>query len=355
MKTIGCNLSIMNKIYDVIVIDSGVNDKEIDAIYIQKKNGKYTINDEVEDHLDHGTNVVKLINKNYKKKILMIKIIDNKDEIISENQLIYILNYIYKFLKCKIINISLGVSVVTSNRLYNICKKIRKRNIFINCAFNNDKSISYPAFFDCVFGVDCDFNLKKTDDYIFLKNNPFINILAYGSIQRVNKKEKIFESVWGTSFACANFTRILYDIIIKKQFNVYKELEINAKYLFKFKESTIIHTPFNLEYIKSKKVAIFPFSKENQNILRLVNDIPINIVDFYDFKESGRVNSNLNYIYKLNGKDYIVKNIEKLEIESFDTLLIGHINRYNSKIQENIYSIIKMCIKKTRKLFRMMI
>ncbi len=81
MKTIGCNLSIMNKIYDVIVIDSGVNDKEIDAIYIQKKNGKYTINDEVEDHLDHGTNVVKLINKNYKKKILMIKIIDNKIKI----------------------------------------------------------------------------------------------------------------------------------------------------------------------------------------------------------------------------------------------------------------------------------
>lgn len=351
MKTIKCNQDITNNEYDIIVIDSGVNDKSIDAICIKKHNNKYYFSSNTKDYLNHGSSIVNIINKDYPKKILMIKIIDNENDIILENQLIYVLNYIYNNYKCKILNISLGISTITSNRLYNICKKISDNNTYITCAYSNNKAISYPAFFDCVFGIDISYDLKKTNEYIYLKNNKYINILAYGNTQIINKKEKKYNVVRGTSYACANFTRILFSLINEKNVDINNLLEKNSKYILDFKQNDNKFSPIKLNEKGLKRVAVFPFSKENLNIIRLINNTKINIVDLYDFKHSGKVNLNLTHLFNILNvdKEYIIRNIENIDISSFDTIVIGHINIYNDILKKKIIDLIELCFRNNKK------
>ena len=77
---------------------------------------------------------------------------------------------------------------------------------------------------------------------------------------------------------------------------------------------------------KIKKAALFPFNKEMHSILRFEDKLDFEITDVYDTKYSLRVGKNTNKEVKSDSSGHIIKNIEKIDWDSFDTLILGHID-----------------------------
>ena len=76
---------------------------------------------------------------------------------------------------------------------------------------------------------------------------------------------------------------------------------------------------------KYDKAAIFPFNKEMHSLMRFRQLLHVNITDVYDVKYSARVNASINSLLNINsGQDFIIKNIEYIDWNSFDTLILGH-------------------------------
>ncbi len=106
------------KYYDIVIIDSGVDvnhsalktekSKPIEGFSISVLNGKLDINDNFNDVFGHGTAVYSIISTKAKDaSILNIKI----DSMNFENELplILCLEFIRENIRCKIINISMGI------------------------------------------------------------------------------------------------------------------------------------------------------------------------------------------------------------------------------------------------------
>lgn len=62
------------------------------------------------------------------------------------------------------------------------------------------------------------------------------------------------------------------------------------------------------------------------SILRFEDKLDFEITDVYDTKYSLRVGKNTNKEVKSDSSGHIIKNIEKIDWDSFDTLILGHID-----------------------------
>lgn len=353
MNNIKFKQNIINNDYDIVVVDSGVNLDNVNCLEIIKKNGKYIFSDNSHDSILHGTSIVNILNKEIPlNKILMIKIFDGKELKHDENLICYVLNFINEHISCKIINLSFGIPYITSNRLYKICNKLNKSGKIILSAFDNDNSISFPAFFRNVIGVYFDKSINNKNEFVYLENNPHINVFCCGNFQRIDNNGAR-SMIKGTSYACANFAVILYKLI--KNYN-YLSFDSLNRLLIENAKKKLIFPIFkakpnrNLFKEKINYAVIFPFNKENQNLLRFNSILPFSIVDIYDIPISGKVGMSVNDRYDIQGnKNYVIKNIKNLDFDTFDLLIIGHLNKYMNN--DMIINLIQECIKKGKKIY----
>lgn len=168
----------------IVVIDTGVDNSH--SIFtdnpIRGINIRYGCEDtiicdnNIVDEIGHGTAVCGILRKNCPDaEIFMVKIYQ-KDLITEEELLIKSLEYIDLHIKCNIINMSLGI-LSNSERLHNICKKLRNKGCVLVAAFDNTGAVSYPAAYGEVLGVDASVKCIYPEDYIYVENS-IVNLYA---------------------------------------------------------------------------------------------------------------------------------------------------------------------------------
>lgn len=322
--------------YDVVIIDSGLNQKDhvIPGICIEKKKEGFEISNEYEDEIGHGTIICSMISKHVvASKIFVIKLSNHLDDF-DDSSLVVALEYIKQNINCKMINISLGVKAcVNIHKLYQICCEISAMGTVLISAFDNEGCYSYPAVFDCVIGVDSKKDFKCATEFDYVENSP-INILAKGSIQRVTIQKGKTLLVDGTSIACAHITSTLA-YIMTDHFNLQSAL------LYLKSKSRRIYSSRTIENDKNKFFAIsnavvFPFSKEAHAFVRFADMMPFHIKGYYDVRLSGKVGRKLSTYYKEINSDECIMNIDKIDCTDIDTIILGHLDELNT-ISERDY------------------
>lgn len=336
----------MNKL-KIAILDSGVN-----VNHSLFRNDKTEVINYSESNLTygHGTAIYNIIRKvNSFSEIINFQITNN-DGTIDENILIDCLNMIYQKYNFDLINLSLGINLSERlTELEEICEKLYKKGAIIISAFDNTGSLSYPASFKNVIGVTSSEICEKVTDFVVFKDR-IVNIGAKGSIQRVAWLDSNYIFMEGNSFACAHVTVQAANFLSQKKVGI-KEL-IN-----KFKEISQ-EAEFNNSCSRNKKklftiknAVIFPFNKEMHSLIRYDDLLNFNIIDVYDYKYSAHLNSTTDHIMKDNVKSFKIKNIEKIDWETFDTIIIGHLPIGSKKLEEIRNNVILNAIKKKKNIF----
>lgn len=328
--------------YDLVIIDSGVDaslniDNSIHGIAIKERENEmeYYVDDDFSDLLGHGTaiySIIKLHNKN--ATILNIRIFE-KDAVIDERRLLFALNYIYDNIDVKIINMSLGLPMpMHKNELQKIIDRLYKKGVIVVSAFDNSGCISFPAAFKNVFGVASHSSCKRISDFVMLENSP-INIYAKGDLQRVSWLNQSYIIMGGNSFACAHFTGILLQTLFDKGDNdLYNCLKNKAMSTYTY---SCLSDKKSLNLHLFKKAALVPFNKEMHSLVRYEELLNFEIVDVYDSKYTARVGSSTNTLLNINKKNnYKIKNLENIDWNSFDSIIIGHLDETTKGIKTEL-------------------
>ena len=330
----------MRKKYDLILIDSGYcrdNNASVD-VYIND-NGKWNIKED-DDLLGHGTGVLSLICNEYKGQFAVFKAFDLE---IQDNlpQIVSALQYIYNHLDCKIVQMSFGVRGYYKE-LEDICFKLYERNVLIVAAFDNCGAMSFPAAFDFVIGVDGNPYCKTKDDFRIF-NNGIVDIQAKSGYQIVssNANDKGFQVVPGNSFATSYVSLKLLKTLPQKS-----DKEGAMKVFYRDYSMNLVNRDYT--FLKSD-LAIFPMNKENYSLLNYCEKSIGRIVDFYDIKYSSNVGRKIN---SFKQKEFVVKNIEKCDWDSFETMIIGHVRELSSILGKNIKKeLLEKCLKNRKNVF----
>lgn len=318
----------MNRI-KVVIVDSGLREDLIikensDCITVSDIE-KNSVIDNAPASYGHGTAIYSIIRREANDaEIYNIKV-KNIENGITNDDLIYVLDYIYDNIPADVINLSLGTcSRDNKQKLFESCEKLTDKGTIIISAFDNNGMITYPAAFSNVIGVISDERCRTVSDYIYYSAN-VVNIGAKGSMQRVEwiNPSKIYLS--GNSLACAHVTAQVitfylsgikcFSDIISEFRKISKARCIDSE---KIPENNKI--PFTIN-----KAALFPFNKEMHSLIRFSELLDFEIIDVYDSKYSATVGMSTNKLMGSEGcVNHIVKNISDIDWNSFDTLIIGH-------------------------------
>lgn len=286
----------------------------------------------------HGTAIYNIIQKVMLfADVINFNISDTNNEI-EQQSLVACLNNIYNNYKdIDIINISMGVNIVDDvNQLQIICEKLSDRGTIIVCAFDNAGVISYPAGFENVIGVTGDPNCYQVDDFTYFEDN-VVNIGAKSGLQRLAWHNPPYIFLDGNSFACAHVT-------VQTAHFMNEGAKTLCDILNKFKEKSII--TYSNSYVTNikksllnniHKAVLFPFNKEMHSLIRFKDLLSFDIVDVYDSKYSFNIGSTTDHIMKSKVESYKIKSIKSIDWDTFDTIILGHLDKLSSLIDQKTY------------------
>jgi hypothetical protein len=308
----------MGNYYDLVLLDSGYDLEQrkpnVDVYVEQGQTWKITPKER--DEIGHGAAVLSIVLKGYKDcdgrfavfKAFTSAVLSNIDGILSA------LNYIYSHVDCKIIQMSLGVRAY-STELYALCKKIHEdKSVIIVAAFDNSGAISYPAAFPFVVGVSGNPFIKTKHEFSVNLGN-VLDIYAKSGMQIVaSNNENGIAADQGNSFAASYVSLALLESkkLFSSKTEAMKTFYENYHVVKRVKEEGVLGT----------KTALFPLNKEMYSLINYADMLMVDLVDIYDIKYSSNIGRTL---HNFNGtKKYTVRNIERCDWDSFDTLILGH-------------------------------
>lgn len=318
----------------VVVLDTGldVNNQRFDSCYcggvsFSLKDDLVYQTGEFQDEVGHGTAISNIILNECKDTVILpIKVIGN-EYFTEETVIIEALKYIYNEIDCQIINMSLGLNICTqSNEMEDIVNKLVNKGVIIVSAFNNDGSMSYPAIFEKVIGVDSCYDPVALDYYEYIENSE-INIRAYGGNQRVLWLSNQYKVVCGSSFAAARITAKIASFLSQE-----KDCESIHQKLRRYASKIVSSTkPRSLNVgFKINKAIVFPYNKEIHSVVRFDDVIPFVLKGVYDVRESGNIGKK---VISESSTEYVIQNVFKINWnDDFDTIIVGHINVLEKKI-----------------------
>ena len=286
----------------------------------------------------HGTAIYNIIRKvNSFADVINFNISDTNNEIEQQSLVACLENIYNNYQDIDIINISMGVNIVDDiNQLQIICEKLSDRGTIIVCAFDNAGAISYPAGFESVIGVTNDPNCYQVDDFAYFEDN-VVNIGAKGGLQRLAWHNPPYIFLDGNSFACAHVT-------VQTAHFMNEGAKTLRDILDKFKEKSII--TYSNSYVKNvkksllnniHKAVLFPFNKEMHSLIRFKDLLSFDIVAVYDSKYSFNIGSTTDHIMKSNVESYKIKSIKSIDWDTFDTIILGHLDKLSSLINQKTY------------------
>ena len=305
----------------------------------------------------HGTAIFNIINTKCSSfaEIINFRIIDIERHV-EEKILIDALEYIDKYIHPDIINLSLGISKCSNlSLLYESCLKLTQKGIIIISAFDNTGSISYPAAFPNVIGVISGAHCSRIDDFEFFDDS-MVNIGAKGNIQRLAWDNPSYVFLSGNSFACAHVTAKVAEMFfisgkklsLKDVLNNFRKISLKIHSILSVTKKSK-NIPFRIH-----NASIFPFSKEMHSLLRYEFLLDFKISDIYDTKYSSKVGTTTSHLMNdVSINSYVIKNIDKINYENFDTIILGHINELSFALKNDKYigNFIDKIIQKGKNIF----
>jgi len=207
---------------------------------------------------------------------------------------------------------------------YSPSEKIYNNGTILVSAYDNDGSVSYPAAFPFVIGVDASENQLKLDEYEFVENS-IVNIRASSSFHRLKWINPQVMLAQGTSFSSVYITLKIINMIKMGYIelkDIIDKLKNGAKYVY----DNIPYIPYNNEFIRNiSKAIVFPFNKEVHSLARYKKILKFDILHFCDSKYSMNIGKKINQI--IDGADIEDKIIDIYDIcwdDNFDTVILGH-------------------------------
>lgn len=317
---------------DVVIIDSGLEpniEPDGAGICVKKTDNGYVYTEDIADSIGHGTIIYSVIKKQAPAAdIFMIKV-DGCMNDCDSTLLVAALNYVRNNIKCRIVNISLGVKICENIiELYEICSEISNSGVLIVSAFDNEGCHSYPATFDCVIGVDSKSDFKCVTEYDYVENSP-INVFAKGSIQRLSLQDGRLLLVGGASISCAHIVSVLVNELngALSMENALSYLKTRARKIYIPKKTDDIVTG---KLFKISNAIVFPFAKEQHAFVRFPEMLPFKIKGYYDVRQSGKVGRKLSSYYEKASDDETIMDIDKVDLEGIDTIILGHLDELNA-------------------------
>ena len=334
------------KHFTIAIIDSGVECPERyrgASVRCDENSDEYIIGNDYYDSNGHGTIVKNIIEKNVSDAELFIMKIFNDEEEVDSQKLIFALDYLNDKIQPNIVHMSLGVSFCDNILdLQKACEKLINRGTIIVSAYSNDGSLSYPAAFPFVIGVESSSKVIKKTDYFYLENSP-INIAAIGVAQRLKGKDNRYFDVIGSSFSAPYITAKVARIFANNKKGlcteeILKKLKEDSMQVYTATPTSPIEMPF-----KINKAIVFPYNKEINTLLRFGKHIKFEVLGVYDVKFL----ENLGKKVIIDKAELRIEAYEKIKWEScFDTVIIGHLDELNS-ISHREYTdrIVEQCIR----------
>lgn len=344
----------------IVIIDSGVfrnhslfkNDIIEEYTYLEENDCFINTEEKESDKFGHGTAIYNIVRacRNF-ARIINIRI-RNLENGISEETLYSALKAVDTQFNPNVINLSLGLNICNNEEMYMLCETIKNNGCIIVSAFDNTGSISYPAAFDNVIGVITGQFCSKIDEFEYI-NDDVVNVAAKGGIQRVAWTHPDYIMVGGNSFACAHVTVQVAKFILEGATT--KELILLEFKKISIKKSNIVSSfkPVCMCF-PIKKAVLFPFNKEMHSLIRFQNLLAFDILEVYDSKYSANIGATTNHLLKCdNQNDFLIKNIENICWDEFDTLILGHLDELSNLTgkMELKNDLIKQAIEKGKNIY----
>lgn len=359
--TTGSTCGIEQCYMNILVIDSGINSAHPvfkDSILLTTGFEKQLELEHVMDSTGHGTAVASLIAKDHPDiTMCILKLFDELYEC-EIDRLISALSYIAKNNIYDIINMSFGILTATESgqivELEKLCQLLSEQGSIIVAAFDNDGAISYPAAFDCVLGVDTSELAHRRSEYEYVTGS-CVNIMAYGTAQKVAWNNPAYTIIDGNSFSCANITNQIAALLKKgcEKSRIHDALKENAIYERAF--DAYVPPARRPEWLTGMKAIILPFSKEAHSLIAFEELLDFEIVDIYDVKYTARVGKSVSsMITYCDVIDRIIKNYDDVDWHSqeFNAVIVGHVGELSATIKREILKdIISKCLLHNKKLY----
>lgn len=335
----------MNK--KIFILDSGYNQSTGINVHNYIVDENYSIKevDYDTDILGHGTQITNIILKSASLDVNVIKIFDDNYSC-NISYLLSALKYISELNDVYLVHMSLGVKLY-NDELFNLCKLLNERGTLLVSAFDNNKTVSYPAAFPFVFGVMASYRCLKPDEFVYVYNS-IVNIKAKGHGQTVvTKNNKKFSMDTGNSYAAAYVTKEILNQSKKLNFSeVLNHFDSKAVYKYNFS----LHSNDSFDLSSINNAIVFPLNKENQSLLKYSDKLSFNIIDFYDVKYSGLIFTE-HYTFSLK-KKYSIKDIKSCDWSSFDTFILGHVRELGIVCNFNFKEyILELCLKNNKNVY----
>lgn len=347
---------------NVLIIDSGVVKHpklcaaNISAIGFRGQQSS----EDILDTVGHGTAVASLVSKGAdvdKVRIYAVRLFENFYDCAIDD-LIECLEYIVTNNVYDVINMSFGIvsgyDYEQLERLSTLCNTLKSQGTILVSAYDNEGAISYPAFFDCVVGVDSSQKVNKRTKFEIVKKS-CVNILGYGKNQKVAWVDPSYTIIEGNSFACANVSNVIIKLLVSgcAKGEIEKELEKQAIGIKEFDEFEM--PPSRPLWLKGSKVITFPFNKEMHSIYAYEDMLDFEITAAYDVKYKALVGKNIADILSYKEvKSRIINNFDDInwKSDSFNGIIVGHVGEISATCKRNfLEDIISNCIKYGKKMF----
>ena len=347
-----------DKTIKIAIIDSGVGG-HYEMPHIKEKItvfrndiGEIQIQTGAEDMIGHGTAVAYLIASEVPDaEYYIIKIFDNS-MYTSEEVYEKALKYCIDIIKPQIIHLSNGITCCENlNVLRGICSEAVNNGSVIIAAFDNFGSISYPAAFESVLGVDVSDDIKE--GYVWVEHDG-VNILVPNLTHKVIWVNGDYFISNGTSFNACMVTIMVAKVMlsgVRGRTEICQYLKTNAMHRILPDVKGKYEKEIELDI---KKAVIFPFNKELHSLIRFRNNLSFEIVKIYDVKYMRQVNKFPEDIIGIGRteKSVPIESIDCVDWEyPFDTFIVGHVKEMEKSIKRDyIHYIAEKCIEHSKSL-----
>jgi hypothetical protein len=324
----------------------------------------YTVTDDFQDRFGHGTSICDIIRKNCDAEIYMVRIFDDSFYAAPE-RLLYALEYIQDRSEADIVSISAGIQVASEpDSLEEYIDRLAAKGMLVVSAFDNAGSLSLPAAFKSVIGIDASEGIRKLSEYLYIEGSD-INIVGAMINFRVSGlggKKTISK---GTSFTTAYMVSVIakYADELRNEGGaanypqVMERLKQHAMNTLSFPDTDSEHSrkkayrPTILSDVR--RIAAFPFSKEMHALAAFEELLICNDIEYYDVRQSGKVGARVKSLLPHTESEKVIRNIDALDWNSdFDLFVCGHLDVVNSTLRENMTQrIIDLCVKHNKKLY----
>lgn len=340
--------------YDAIIIDSGYsgNRKGIDG-----RNLTSSCRDDLRDPIDHGTAVVDLIlHQNPEAKVYVIKLCNTYDDFTEEDLCSALEHILRENLFCGVINISLGIQKLRDYaRLKGLLHALKERNAVTVSAFH-PFSISFPAAFEEVIGVDVSEKIKHADEYLFNENSG-IDLVGTNSYIRMVDGEGHGVLKKGSSFVAAKISGLLVSFFrenpaAEDRLSMARAyLKANARYTYTF--PVIPHNQGKRFVQETGHAILLPFNKEIYPIAANEDLLSFSVDAYYDFGISLNKNKRIRELLPYSDNSKVVTAFSEIRWdEGFDTVICGHCREYEEITGKPFHQeLIRLCKKNGKRLY----